>query len=673
MALPEKKPQKKPQLRRIINFFSNPQRQAVFLLALTLITLILIYLPTLLTQVTGGVEVFGKQNPYIDDVAEIQVALNVWGTVHYSGYPLYTMIGNVVTRVYRVLGVNPAAAVSLYAMTWGVIALSLFYVVVYHLTGKAYVAAAATLVLGLARSVWIHDVIAEVYSMALAIEVLLLAIALWRPIATAADAQWRIWLLALVGGIGVAHHRTIALMAPGLLLAVWPGLRMLGRRVWIVLGIALVIGLLGFLPYIYLPARALAHADWVYGNPGTLSGFWREFTGAEAGWLMHLPANGQAWIDDIVDTFRILATELTLPLFIGSGLSLLWAMFWSRFKREARIAFVCSLGFFAFLFALHSTVMPQAVAMPIVLMLVLGLAFGLDGLTESSSRVYIALAMILGRNFAQDRLRQVLKSPYWQYLLIGVFALIAVVLLIPAQFDFIYTLTHDTTGQTMIALAKHVPREAGHDVFMLPWGPRYAAVAFSKYVTGENADLPLVTHNADFGALAARGDIIFTARDTFYQFPLSWWDQKMGHVYLSSAGDGLISIRTRPLTQVGNEQSIGHGVVMHNYSVCASEKDLHLTITWGAAQKPDADLSVFVKLLQGDAVVAQADSNAPVYGQYPTMRWSQDEVVYDNYVLPRTPGATDISFGMYLQQPSGEFTNYGVTKVPLSSILDCSQ
>jgi hypothetical protein len=558
------------------------------------------------------------------------------------------MLGNLATRGYRALDVNPAAAVSLYAMTWGLIALTLFYVLVYHLTGKAYIAAATTLVLGLARSVWIHNVIAEVYSMALAFEVLLLSIALWRPVVTAIDAQWRTWLLALVGGFGVAHHRTVALMAPGLLLAVWPGLRALGRRAWIVLGIALLIGLIGFIPYIYLPARALAHADWVYGNPGTLQGFWREFTGAEASWLMHLPANCQAWIDDIVDTFRILATELTLPLLIASALSLLWAMFWSRFKREARIACVCTLGFFAFLFALHETVMPQAVAMPVVLMLMLGLAFGLDGLT---SRII---------------------DLRWRYAAAGAFAMITALLLIPAQFNFIYTLTHDTTGQTMIALAKHVPREAGHDVFMLPWGPRYAAVAFSKYVTGENADLPLVTHNADFRALVAQGDVIFTARDTFYQFPLPWWDQQMGHVHLSSAGDGLISIRREPLTQASNQgQEVGYGVVIHNYSLCASEKELHLTITWGAEHKPDADLSVFVKLLQGDAVIAQADSNAPVYGQYPTMRWSENEVVYDNYILPRLPGASAVTFGMYQQQPSGEFTNYGTTKIPLTGVFNC--
>src|SRR5207244_3734900 len=140
-----------------------------------------------------------------------------------------------------------------------------------RLTGKPEIAAATTLLLGLARSIWIHNVISEVYSMSFAFEVILLAIALWGPI-TEQNVRARIWLLALVGGLGVAHHRMVIFMAPGLLLAVWPCLRAQfaanRRRAAITVGGATLIGLIGFVPYIYLPARALAHADWVYGDPG---------------------------------------------------------------------------------------------------------------------------------------------------------------------------------------------------------------------------------------------------------------------------------------------------------------------------------------------------------------------------------------------------------------------
>src|SRR5450432_61112 len=439
------------QLQDFWGGHDHSRRRATLLLAVTLLVLILIYLPTLLTQVTGGIENNPSQAPYMDDVGEIQVALNVWGTVHQSGYPLYTILGNLTTLVLRGLGAAPAAAACLYAMGWGLIALALFYVLVYHLTGKAAVAAVATLALGLARSIWIHNVIAEVYSMALAFEVALLAIAVWRPItqhSAPRNVQWRIWLLALVGGFGVAHHRTVGLFAPGLLWAVWPGLqtlyRLSKRRLCITLGIALLLGLVGFIPYIYLPARALAGSDWVYGDPGTWSGFWRLFTGAEASFLMQPPANLAAWLDNVADTFRILLTELTPILAVAGSLSLLWAMFASRFKREARIAGACTLGTFAFLFVLHQTVMPQAVTMPIVMILVLGLAFALDGVFTWLNR------------------------PRFSVALAGALAICSALLLIPAQWDFIVTMTHSDSGQNMIALAQHVPREGGQSIFMLP-------------------------------------------------------------------------------------------------------------------------------------------------------------------------------------------------------------
>ena len=40
-------------------------------------------------------------NEYIKDVAEIQVALNVWGTIHHTGYPLFAILGNLFTLPLR--------------------------------------------------------------------------------------------------------------------------------------------------------------------------------------------------------------------------------------------------------------------------------------------------------------------------------------------------------------------------------------------------------------------------------------------------------------------------------------------------------------------------------------------------------------------------------------------
>jgi hypothetical protein len=271
----------------------------------------------------------------------------------------------------------------------------------------------------------------------------------------------------------------------------------------------------------------------------------------------------------------------------------------------------------------------------------------------------------------------------WRYALVGGFTLIAMIALDLMQFEFIYRLTHNNTGVEMMALATRTPRDNGKAILMMPWGPRYDAIAFSKFVTKDNADLRIVTHKADFGALAAQGNTLYTSKDTFYRFPLEWWDGQIGKAYLSSsAADGLVAIGREPRIEAPSEsdQPIAHGVTRKQFSICKVIKndtgdfygDIYLTVWWRADSKPDADLSVFVHLIDSyDSVAIQADSSAPVYGWYPTTRWSVGEVVRDDYRLPLLSDAKAVMFGMYEQPTPGQFVNYATQTVEVGAIGTC--
>jgi hypothetical protein len=211
-------------------------------------------------------------------------------------------------------------------------------------------------------------------------------------------------------------------------------------------------------------------------------------------------------------------------------------------------------------------------------------------------------------------------------------------------------------------LARHVPRDG---VMMFPWSPRYTAVAFSKLVTGENADLDLIPHTADMRQYADRG--IYTSRDTFYRFPLSWWDERIGRTHLTSAADGLVEIRSALETGSVEGEPMAHGVVLRDLSVCADGSTVFITAEWGAERIPDADLSVYVHLLDAEnrTPLAQADSTAPVYGWYPTTRWSAGEAVTDHFTLPMQPNAARVAVGMYEQPTPGTFVNYDAPILPI--------
>ncbi|MHB8627322.1 MAG: hypothetical protein ACYDBJ_11050 [Aggregatilineales bacterium] len=594
--------------------------------------------------------VAGSNDPFMEDGGEIQVALNVWGTIHGTGYPLFTFLGNGFVHIARALGVSPESAPSVYALAWGILALALFYAVLRTLTGQFGLALGATLLLGLSRAVWAYNVLPKTYSMSLAYFVAILAIALWPGI----PARRRFWLLALVGGFGVAHHRLIAFAIPGTLVAVLPALWNESGRKWqpIVkpLAIAVPLALVGFLPYVYLPARALAHGVWVYGDPSTWPGFWHEFSAQEDTYLFALPTTFGIWLSDVRDTLQIFIGQLS-P--IGAALAIPLAVYAIRRRREARIALLCALPLLAFVLIWHRAVVAQAVVEPVVMFVVF--------------MAVLAVADLL------LHFQAFVIKPY----IMPIVVLVGALGLILWSWDYLGNIVFAREGDNEIALAHTVPRDNGQAIFMLPWGMRYSAVAFSHYVTGENADLAIADHKADFAALLSSGHSLYTDRDTFYRFPLSWWDSRIGRVYLANSRLGVVQIRTAPIQAPNTPDPftpIVDGIVTYGAKLdCSPDSGITLHVTWGAQTAPARDFSVFVHLIGRDAndVLATADESAPVYGWYPTSRWSAGEAIPDFYILPTAPKAIAVQFGLYEQPTPGQFVNYGVTTLPLPQTMEC--
>ena len=242
----------------------------------------------------------------------------------------------------------------------------------------------------------------------------------------------------------------------------------------------------------------------------------------------------------------------------------------------------------------------------------------------------------------------------------------------PRPADFVSALTNDPHGVEAVASAREIPR-IGEPVLMHPWGPRHTAVAFSKYVTGENADLGLVTHKADFPALIRGGKTLYTLRDTFYRFPLAWWDSVLGRAYLRGEGGGVIQIRTAPVRVGLMALPVATGISLGGQVACQRAGAISLRLIWAAEGVPPTDYSVFVHLLgpEGDSPLAQADSSAPVYGWYPTSRWEDGEQVSDEYRIGLVAGAARLRFGLYTQPTPGQFVNYPADTVPIDQIPPC--
>jgi hypothetical protein len=608
----------------------RPVRQLAAPLLGVLILLFLIYLPTLQPHINGS------PDPYAEDVAEIQTALNLGGTLHATGYPLYAMIGAGFVGVLRAMGIHPALAASLYSTVWCFVALSLFYALIVKLTGRTGVASAITLLLGLTRGVWAYSAVAKPYTMTLAFCALLLLLALWPGV----ESRRRVLLLALAGGFAVAHHRMIAFMTPGLLLAAIPPLFRDHRRILPTFAVAIPVALIGFLPYLYLPIRASVGGLYVYGNPTTLQGFWDEFTAKEANHLFKLPTD---WGRDARDTLEILLSQMT-PL--GTIASIAALIILVPRRRLARTAALCGVGFLIFLLVLHRVVMPTAVMTPAVMILMFLIALGLNDMLTAYKEVRV-----------------------WAVAL-PTLSLVSILGLIALNAPYIRGITHDPAGLNMVALAQTIPRDG---VFMYPWSTRYNAVAFSKYVTGENADLDIIDHRGDFKTISAEKPI-YSYHEVFYRYPLAWWDAQIGRAYLSSPVDQIVSIRTKPAMQFFEPQrAIANGTIgVYSHSLRCDADTAYIEVMWAALRPPTRDLSVFVHLLDAEDAppLRTGDVAAPIYGWYPVTRWTQAEQITDHYRVALRKEAKLIRVGMYEQPEPGKFVNYPAFTLKLAE-YDC--
>ena len=237
-----------------------------------------------------------------DDSLEFQVVLPTLGIAHPSGYPLYTLLGKLATVIIPFR--DPAGRANLLSALAAALAIAILYLVARRFAGSRPAAAVATAAFAISPAWWSQATLAEVYALHGLLMILFIYLLLrWeearrqkagvrkqgsgirgqgsgvgrqtsnvdsqqlhsaqlrrpssvirRPSSTG-DAF--LIAAALVCGLGMAHHRMIALLLPAALVFIFwtdPGLLRSPRR-WIA---PIAAGLAPLLLYAYLPIRGQA-------------------------------------------------------------------------------------------------------------------------------------------------------------------------------------------------------------------------------------------------------------------------------------------------------------------------------------------------------------------------------------------------------------------------------
>lgn len=254
---------------------------AVFVLALALYLATLA--PTISWRFAGS------------DSGELAAAAFSWGVAHPTGYPLWTLLGFLITRIQ--FG-DPAGRTSLLSALCGAGAAVFVALTVLRLSSRlksppapaarVIAASGAGCAFGVAPAFWSQSILTEVYSL----NALLIGVILWLL----SDASLRPrprGRLAFACGMALTNHTT-SLLAIGAA-AVTVVLRLRGRAFQPrALARTALLGLTPLLLYLLIPWRAAQHPAENWGDPQTLGRFVDLVSGAQYHYLLDLHDIGGA-------------------------------------------------------------------------------------------------------------------------------------------------------------------------------------------------------------------------------------------------------------------------------------------------------------------------------------------------------------------------------------------
>jgi len=248
---------------------------------------------------------------------------------------------------------------------------------------------------------------------------------------------------------------------------------------------------------------------------------------------------------------------------------------------------------------------------------------------------------------------------------------------------FILSVTRDDASQAVVeAVDRVAPDPTRGTTVLVPWGTDYWTLTYEQRFGGRLDGLTLVDHNARPQDIIARGDRLVVPDGTLRIFPLSYFEERLGPLYLASAAPGVIELSPAPIVGeaalltsssiIPVDFDLENGAVIRGYQLewaggdeAAGDAALLLTVYWQATAAIAADYSTAVHLVAVDPpagpadILTQADHAHPVDGWYPTTRWRPGEIVRDSYLLPVPAGRAPVAVrvAMYRTDPVAGFVN----------------
>jgi hypothetical protein len=631
------------RLAHILNWFIPT---AVTLIALTG------YIATLQPGLSGG------------DSAEAQFVPYTHSVMHYTGYPLYSVVGYLWSHIVVVGDV--AYRMNLLSAVAGAVAVGLLAYVGRMISKRWLCGVLAAALLGCSTLFWDWSTKAGVRSMnvAFVVAIILLTLA-WGENQTQSTSVLNGRWLALwfVVGCSLAHHRTTILVLPGIgVYLLWTRSNLL--RDWRAMLSAFLALLPGLALYLYLPWSS-AH-DPAY---------------------QPLPVDSVSHFLDLVLARNLgdMLTSITLadvPQRLGWFIEYLL----QQFGNAGVIA--AATGLTVMLFRKPKV----AVALWISLVLLIG--FTIDYRIQGMERLnnvfllpvhaiaslgigYCVASILQGIVMLSGRLNQAMvrTGVRWAANIAITCASVAMVVPVagsglawvaPSSEPAMNAYRYELRGSQATRLVTYAAPLVKHNAVIVGEWEHIAAFMYEKYVNGLWPDAGF-----RYPVDAQLGPYIDEAWNAGRAIYLTRAVPGLGNGRQLSMVGPLIQVLQKPahelpVTAVPITQTFEDGVGLAGYEVYAQTLGAHgvlpVSLYWQAQQKIEHDYSISVRLInaQGEQV-AQEDAEQPVLGSFPMTDWQVGAIIGDYYEL-RLPaqmpdGIYSLAIVLYERQPDGTTRN----------------
>lgn len=343
------------------------------------------------------------------DNPDLLTATITLGIPHSPGYPLFTILGNLFSKIP--LGTLPWR-INLMSALFSALSIMVLYFLILKLTKKIWPAVIGSLLIAFSYFYFLQSLYADVLSLNnLLVALELLAILSWRE----TKKPKYLYFFAFLFGLAFSNHQLSFILLPAFLYLLW----VTDKKIFLNWKLALkLFGLfvLGLLPYIYLPIRAGQNPSYIWGEPNTLLGFLYMITRKEYTADSFQNISFFAW--RLWDWFKLISWKEFLVVGLGFGI-IGFVNFWKKNKQLA--IFILLLVIFAgpvfAIFSDTSSEWVEAIGMErffifSYFLFALAIGLGINWFFEKYPRI-AALLIILPIGFFLINFRQVNLRHYY--------------------------------------------------------------------------------------------------------------------------------------------------------------------------------------------------------------------------------------------------------------------